>query len=86
MHKARSASAVGVLDNNVCVLGGHDGLQIFNSMEYYLLDKDEWVTGVPMLTKRCRHGVATLRGHLFVFGGYDGQTFLDTVEVSAVSM
>jgi len=33
-----------------------------------------------MLTQRCRLGVATLNGKLYVCGGYDGSTFLETVE------
>lgn len=34
-----------------------------------------------MLTKRCRLGVATLNGKIYVCGGYDGATFLLTAEV-----
>ena len=34
-----------------------------------------------MLSKRCRLGAATLNGKLYVCGGYDGSTFLRTVEV-----
>ena len=33
-----------------------------------------------MLTKRCRLGVATLNGKLYVAGGYDGSVFLNSVE------
>ncbi|KAJ8959124.1 hypothetical protein NQ318_022381 [Aromia moschata] len=34
-----------------------------------------------MLTKRCRLGVAMLGGKLFACGGYDGSSFLQTVEM-----
>ncbi|UYV72127.1 KLHL18 [Cordylochernes scorpioides] len=34
-----------------------------------------------MLTKRCRLGVATLNGKIYVCGGYDGSTFLQSAEV-----
>lgn len=34
-----------------------------------------------MLTRRCRLGVSTLNGKLYVCGGYDGSTFLQSVEV-----
>lgn len=33
-----------------------------------------------MLMKRCRLGVAILNGKLYACGGYDGSTFLQTVE------
>lgn len=35
----------------------------------------------PMLSRRCRLGVATLYGKLYICGGYDGSTFLQSVEV-----
>nr|CAI5846815.1 unnamed protein product [Callosobruchus analis] len=34
-----------------------------------------------MLTRRCRLGVAMLGGKLFACGGYDGSSFLQTVEM-----
>ena len=34
-----------------------------------------------MLSKRCRLGVATLNGKIYVCGGYDGSGFLMTAEV-----
>lgn len=33
-----------------------------------------------MLSKRCRLGVASLNGKLYVAGGYDGNVFLKSVE------
>ncbi|KAH7978244.1 hypothetical protein HPB49_004906 [Dermacentor silvarum] len=33
-----------------------------------------------MLTRRCRLGVAVLQGKIYVCGGYDGATFLQTAE------
>lgn len=40
-----------------------------------------WTTVKPMLSRRCRLGVATLNGKIYVCGGYDGSTFLQTVEM-----
>ena len=34
-----------------------------------------------MLSKRCRLGVAALHGKIFAVGGYDGSSFLKSVEV-----
>ena len=50
-------------------------------MERYDPHTDTWTSVTPMLTKRCRLGAATLNGKLYVCGGYDGHTFLQTVEM-----
>lgn len=34
-----------------------------------------------MLTRRCRLGVASFNGKIYVCGGYDGTTFLQSAEV-----
>jgi hypothetical protein len=39
-----------------------------------------WVETVAMLSKRCRLGVATLNGKIYACGGYDGSSFLRSVE------
>ncbi|VEL25362.1 unnamed protein product [Protopolystoma xenopodis] len=39
-----------------------------------------WFTVSPMQTPRCRHGSAVLQQHIFVAGGYNGLSFLDSVE------
>ncbi len=39
-----------------------------------------WTQVAPMLSKRCRLGVASLNGKLYACGGYDGSVFLKTVE------
>lgn len=62
-------------------MGGHDGLSIFDSVERYDPSTDTWTESVPMLTKRCRLGVAMLGGKLYACGGYDGSCFLQTVEM-----
>ena len=40
-----------------------------------------WRQVAPMLHRRCRHGVAVLRGRIFAAGGYNGCHFLRSVEV-----
>ena len=40
-----------------------------------------WKDGRPMLSKRCRLGVATLNGKIYACGGYDGSSFLKSVEM-----
>lgn len=41
----------------------------------------QWTQVASMLTKRCRLGAAALNNKLYVCGGYDGSTFLRSVEV-----
>jgi kelch-like protein 18 len=41
----------------------------------------QWFPVTPMLTKRCRLGVAVLNGLLYACGGYDGASYLRSVEV-----
>lgn len=49
-------------------------------VERYCPDTGQWTAVTPMLTQRCRLGVAALDSKLYVCGGYDGSTFLETVE------
>lgn len=49
-------------------------------VERYDVQKGQWFLMPPMLTRRCRLGVAVLRGKIYVCGGYDGATFLQTAE------
>ena len=49
-------------------------------MEIYNTIAGVWTTGMPMLSKRCRLGVAALNGKVYVAGGYDGNMFLRSVE------
>lgn len=50
-------------------------------MERYDPNTNSWTEMRPMLTRRCRLGVAALGGKLYACGGYDGMSFLQTVEV-----
>uniref|UniRef100_A0A3Q2Q1L7 Kelch-like family member 18 n=1 Tax=Fundulus heteroclitus TaxID=8078 RepID=A0A3Q2Q1L7_FUNHE len=81
MSVSRSATGVTVFDGRIFVSGGHDGLQIFNTVEYYNHHTDRWHPAPAMLNKRCRHGAAALGSHMYAAGGYDGSGFLSGVEV-----
>ncbi len=69
------------MDGKIYALGGHNGLSIFESVEYYDTQMGAWKECRPMLTKRCRLGVAALGGKIYACGGYDGSSFLKSVEV-----
>ncbi len=70
----------GVGDDGIFALGGHNGLSIFESVERMDLGRGEWREALPMLSKRCRLGVAALGGRIYACGGYDGSLFLKSVE------
>ncbi|XP_023601241.1 kelch-like protein 18 isoform X6 [Myotis lucifugus] len=81
MSSSRSAAGVTVFEGRIYVSGGHDGLQIFNSVEHYNHHTATWHPAAGMLNKRCRHGAASLGSRMFVCGGYDGSGFLSSAEV-----
>ena len=60
----RSAAGVVQLLGKMYALGGHNGLSIFDSVELLDTVTGVWAETVPMLSKRCRLGVATLHGGL----------------------
>lgn len=46
-------------------LGGHDGLSIFNSVERYDPELQQWMFVSEMNTQRCRLGVTAAAGKIF---------------------
>ena len=46
------------------------------SVEVYDLRANSWDLSVMMSSKRGRVGVATLEGHLYAIGGYNGTSYL----------
>ena len=50
-------------------------------MERFDPEEGVWHPMERMSTKRCRLGVATLKGKIYACGGYDGSSFLKSVEV-----
>lgn len=53
----------------VPVMGGHDGMSIFSSVERFSPEKGQWEAVPSMLSKRCRLGATTLNGKIYVCGG-----------------
>lgn len=51
------------------MIGGHDGMSIFNSAERFDVETGVWENIKPMGSKRCRLGAAALRGKIYVCGG-----------------
>ena len=47
------------------LLGGHDGLSIFNTVERYDPLQENWTMVTPMCYRRCRLGITAATGRLF---------------------
>ena len=71
-----SFNFISILEGKIYALGGHNGLSIFESVEFYDSRKGIWEECRAMLSKRCRLGVAALNGKIYAVGGYDGSSFL----------
>ncbi|EDO29422.1 predicted protein [Nematostella vectensis] len=80
-HVARSGVGIGVLDNKLYAVGGHDGTNYLNSVESYCMVTKQWRFVAPMCNPRRYVAVGVLGGLLYAVGGYDGTTVLDSVEV-----
>ena len=68
------------VSDRLLVVGGRDGLKTLNSMECLDLETGHWASLSPMTTHRHGLGVAVLGGPLYVVGGHDGWSYLNTVE------
>lgn len=56
-------------------------MQIFASVERLDTENQQWERIPSMIQQRCRFGAATFKGKIYVAGGYDGTSFLKSVEV-----
>ena len=82
----RSSLPIPVTDLQAAVIGGliyvpggktssgipTDQLQIYDPVE------DQWFSGTPMPRKISAYSLATFEGRIFLFGGWDGNNFLNT--------
>ncbi len=77
---AVSDFSVGVVDQEFVAPGGVDknGKPI-QSVEIYDPVHDSWKIGAPLPKPRSAYGLAVVDGHVFVFGGWDGESFTNTV-------
>lgn len=69
-----------VVGGNLYIVGGRDGLKIFNIVECYNLKTKQWSLVFLMSIYRYGLGVVILDGSLYVVGGYDGWLYLSIVE------
>lgn len=74
MRLRRSGAGVGVLNNILYAVGGHDGPSIRKSVEAYNEETNTWRSVSDMNFCRRNAGVVAHSGMLFVIGGDDGKT------------
>ncbi|CAK5035829.1 unnamed protein product [Meloidogyne enterolobii] len=67
--------------NVLILIGGHNGVQIFNTMECYDPVIEKWSSVAPMLEPRCRLAATSHQNKIYVVGGYYDGNFLKSAEV-----
>ena len=81
MSKRRCGVGVGVLEDFMYAVGGHDGSNYLNSVERFDPKTSQWNTIIaPTSTCRTSVGVAVLKKMLYAVGGQDGVSCLCVVE------
>jgi kelch-like protein 2/3 len=81
MTARRSGAGVGVLNNILYAVGGHDGPLLRKSVESYNPETNSWSAVADMAYCRRNAGVVAHEGTLYVVGGDDGVANLSSVEV-----
>lgn len=81
MTARRSGAGVGVLNNILYAVGGHDGPLVRKSVEAYDPETNKWHSVADMSFCRRNAGVVAHAGMLYVIGGDDGTSNLSSVEV-----
>jgi N-acetylneuraminic acid mutarotase len=59
---------------------GSDGA-VTDTLEIYNPSQDSWTNGTPLPEPRCRYSLVALDGIIYLFGGWDGQSYQDDVYV-----
>lgn len=71
---------VAILNSQIYVVGGRNGLQTLNTIDCYDPVTNTWISIPPMCSYRHGVSVATLSGPLYAVGGHDGWSYLSSVE------
>lgn len=76
----RSALGAGVLEGQVCIVGGENDMLILDSVESYDPVTYEWKSLPGLTTPRCGLGVCSIDNCLYAVGGWIGSEIGGTVE------
>ncbi|MBN3311577.1 KLHL1 protein, partial [Atractosteus spatula] len=86
MSKRRGGVGVSTCDGFLYAVGGHDApasnhsSHLSDCVERYDPKTDTWTAVAPLGLARDAVGVCLLGDKLYAIGGYDGQTYLQTME------
>ncbi|NXV19479.1 KLHL4 protein, partial [Cepphus grylle] len=86
MSKRRGGVGVATYNGFLYAVGGHDApasnhcSRLSDCVERYDPKTDTWTTVAPLSVPRDAVGICPLGDRLYAVGGYDGHTYLDTVE------
>ncbi len=81
MPTERYGAAVGVVNEKIYVIGGHDSTGFFAGVEEYDPANDSWTIKSPMSGgARVALTASVVEGKIYVIGGFDGTNSLPTVE------
>ena len=73
--------AASVLNNEIYVCGGYDGVASLHTVERYDIENDQWIMIASMSKHRCAAGVVAFDGHIYAIGGHDGLSIFDSVRI-----
>lgn len=74
-----SAVGAAVLNDQLYVCGGYDGVASLNTVECYHSDTNKWMMVASMTKHRSAAGVVAFDGHVYAIGGHDGLSIFDSV-------
>jgi len=81
LPEGRSELAATSTERNIYITGGKSATGNFlNTCYKFSLDLDHWERTRKMNSSRTKHGMAYLNGQIFVVGGYDGNSILNSIE------
>ncbi|XP_025404727.1 kelch-like protein 10 [Sipha flava] len=79
-HGPRAYHGTIVMNNEIYIIGGFDGLEYFNSCRKFNTDTKLWDEVAPMNSKRCYVSVVLLNNTIYAMGGFDGHHRLGSAE------
>jgi hypothetical protein len=87
LNTARSGHTVSVLEGFMYVMGGFDGTQYLDSIEYAPLNADgspgSFATAIRVLPSPRADHIAIHHWQLYIIGGHDGTTYFSDINFTA---